>query len=212
MSIAHAIEEVRGLDAMANPLSAAVRESLDGVPQFKSFLKGVWLGHPLHPAITDIPIGAWTTAVVLDATASDHMDDGYARSAETAIVVGLVGAIGSAVTGLTDFSDIKGKQRRVGLVHGLINLTATGLFAASLASRRSGNRSAGRAYSTIGYMIAMAGAYLGGTLVFREEVGVDAAGPSVHYIHARSDGEAETLPPLSSQLPQTQRTESEAGR
>ncbi len=210
MSIAHAIEEVRSLDAMANPLSAAVRETLDGVPQLKSFLKGVWLGHPLHPAITDIPIGAWTTAVVVDATTSDHTDDGYARAAETAITVGLIGAIGSAVTGLTDFSDIKGKQRRLGLVHGLINLTATSLFAASLASRRSGNRSAGRTYSTVGYMVAMAGAYLGGSLVFREEVGVDAAGPSVHHIHARPDSDADILPPLSSQLPQTQRTASEA--
>jgi len=207
MSIAHAIEEVRGLDTMANPLSAAVRQSLDGVPQLKSFLKGVWLGHPLHPAITDIPIGAWTTAVVLDATVSDHMDDGYARSAETAITVGLLGAIGSAITGLTDFSDIRGKQRRLGLVHGLINLTAPGLFAASLASRRSGNRSAGVKYSTVGYMVAMAGAYLGGSLVFREEVGVDAAGPSVHYIHARPDSDAEIvapLPPPPFHLPQTE--------
>lgn len=212
MSIAHAIEEVRGLDTMANPLSAAVRESLDGVPQLKSFLKGVWLGHPLHPAITDIPIGAWTTAVVLDATASDDMDDGYARSAETAITVGLVGAIGSAVTGLTDFSDIKGKQRRLGLVHGLINLTATGLFAASLASRRNGNRSAGRTYSTVGYMIAMAGAYLGGSLVFREEVGVDASGPSVHHIHARPDNKAEILAMRPPPPEQTRRTESEVER
>jgi hypothetical protein len=120
----------------------------------------------------------------------------------------LIGAIGSAVTGLTDFSDIKGKQRRLGLVHGLINLTATGLFAASLASRRSGNRSAGRTYSTVGYMVAMAGAYLGGSLVFREEVGVDAAGPSVYHIHARPDSEAEILPPL----PRTRWTESEVER
>jgi uncharacterized membrane protein len=212
MSIAHTIEEVRGLDAMANPLSAAVRESLDELPQLKSFLKGVWLGHPLHPAITDIPIGAWTTAVVLDATTSDHTDDGYTRAAETAITVGLIGAIGSAVTGLTDFSDIKGKQRRLGLVHGLINLTATGLFAASLASRRSGNRSAGRTYSTVGYMVAMAGAYLGGSLVFREEVGVDAAGPSVHHIHARPDSKAELLAPVPPHLAHTRQTERELDR
>ena len=99
--------------------------------------------------------------------------DGYERATETAIAVGLAGAVGSAVTGLTDWSDTDGRSRRLGLVHGLVNITATGCYVASLLARRRGHQAAGRSYSAIGYALLMAGAYLGGSLVFRDQIGVD---------------------------------------
>src|SRR6478736_402079 len=119
------------LDRIAEPLSDAIRGAYKaGGPaaeQAKDALHGVWLGHPLHPVFTDIPIGAWTTALALDAAAGS--DRGMRRAATFAMGVGLVGALGSAVTGLTDWSETDGQSRRAGLIHGLLNITATALFA-----------------------------------------------------------------------------------
>src|SRR4051794_18844228 len=126
------------IDRVAEPLSKAVRGAYEaGGPagqQVKNALHGVWLGHPLHPVFTDIPIGAWTTALALDAASNG--DRGMRRAATFAIGVGLVGAVGAAVSGLTDWSETDGQSRRVGLIHGLLNVAATTLFATSYAMRR----------------------------------------------------------------------------
>jgi nitrite reductase/ring-hydroxylating ferredoxin subunit/uncharacterized membrane protein len=168
------------LDAIAEPLSQAVRDAYaaggDTGRQLKNAAHGVWLGHPLHPVLTDLPLGAWTTALVLDAAAAAGHDRGMARAANVAVAVGLVGALGAAVTGLTDWSETSGQTRRTGLVHGLMNLTATGLFAASYVLRRNRpRRAAGRNCSTIGYIVAVGAAYLGGNLVYDRRVGVTHA-------------------------------------
>jgi nitrite reductase/ring-hydroxylating ferredoxin subunit len=76
---------------------------------------------------------------------------------------------------LADWSETDRGSRRVGLVHGLLNVTATSLFALSLVQRRQGARAAGRRASAVGYLLAMAGAYLGGHLVYGEQIGVDRA-------------------------------------
>src|SRR5919112_2143739 len=135
------------LDQIAQPLSDAVRGAYEAAgpagQQAKNALHGVWLGHPLHPVFTDIPIGAWTTALALDATANG--DPGMRRAATFAMGVGLTGALGAAVTGLTDWSETEGQSRRAGLGHGLLNLTATTLFAAAFARRRNGSHDRGRA-------------------------------------------------------------------
>lgn len=148
--------------------------------QVKSALNGVWLGHPLHPALTDIPLGAWTTAVVFDAAGVASGGDELADCASAAIAVGVAGAVASAVAGVTDWSDIDGRARRVGFVHGALNLTATGLFAASLAMRRRKRSARGRVCAILGYAVALSAAYLGGELVYGEQIGVNhAAGQDV---------------------------------
>jgi uncharacterized membrane protein len=139
----------------------------------KNFLHGSWLGHPLHPAITDVPLGAWTVALVFDLIAEGNERKECARASETAVVIGLIGAVGSAVTGLTDWSATGGRARRVGMAHGLLNVGATALYGASLWLRRRERRRAGRNLAYLGYTVSMAAAYLGGHLVFRERVGVD---------------------------------------
>jgi nitrite reductase/ring-hydroxylating ferredoxin subunit/uncharacterized membrane protein len=141
----------------------------------KNLAHGVWLGHPLHPVFTDVPIGAWTTALALDATAAVNHDRGMARAADVAVAVGLIGALGAALTGLTDWSETSGQSRRTGLVHGLMNITATGLFATSYALRKNGSRRAGRSCSAVGYAVAAAAAYLGGNLVYDRRIGVTHA-------------------------------------
>ena len=169
------IENFNGIDTLAKPLAHAVHESLEQVEPLKTALNGSWLGHPLHPVLTDIPVGAWTAAMVMDASVATRGDAGYEKATETAIAVGLAGAAGAAITGLTDWSDTDGGSRRLGLVHGLLNLTATSFYVASLLARRRGQQATGRSYSAVGYALMLAGAYLGGSLVFKEQIGVNRA-------------------------------------
>lgn len=167
------------LDAVGKPLSAAVRAVFENAGPAgraaKDALHGVWLGHPLHPVLTDVPIGAWTTALALDAQEAVTGDRGYGRAADFAIGVGLVAAVGAAVTGLNDWSETGGRARRLGLLHGLLNLSATALVATSYGMRRNGSRASGRAWAAAGYGVALAAAYLGGGLVYRERIGVTHA-------------------------------------
>jgi nitrite reductase/ring-hydroxylating ferredoxin subunit len=111
------------------------------------------------------------TVLDLSGRGNGHQD----RAADTAIGIGLAGAVGAAVTGLTDWQHTVGGDRRVGMVHGLLNLSATGLYAISLALRLRGDRTAGRALGGLGFTIALGAAYLGGHLVYRKRIGVDHA-------------------------------------
>lgn len=167
------------LDAVGKPLSEAVRALFTNAgaagQTAKNALHGVWLGHPLHPVLTDVPIGAWTTALALDAREVATGDEAYGRAADFAIGIGLVAAFGAAVTGLNDWSETEGRSRRLGLLHGLLNVTATALVATSYALRRSGARPAARASAVAGYGVALGAAYLGGSLVYRERIGVTHA-------------------------------------
>ncbi len=149
--------------------------------KIKNFLHGTWLGHPLHPAITDVPIGAWTTAAVLDGLELLG-EEKYAPGADAAIAVGLVGALGAAVTGLTDWTGTTGERRKVGLMHGLLNVGATALYATSFFLRRRENsRNTAIGLSMLGYGVAGAAAYLGGHLVFSEQTGVDHTATAAQY-------------------------------
>jgi len=139
----------------------------------KDAAHGVWLGHPLHPVFTDLPLGAWTTALALDCTANG--DEGRRRAATFAMGVGLAGALGAAVTGLTDWSETQGESRRTGLLHGLLNITATTLFATSWAMRQRDSHDTGRAAAWAGYAIAIGAAWFGGNLVYDQRIGVTNA-------------------------------------
>jgi nitrite reductase/ring-hydroxylating ferredoxin subunit/uncharacterized membrane protein len=171
------VTEQPELDRVAEPLSRAVRGAYESAgpvgQQAKNALHGIWLGHPLHPVFTDVPIGAWTTALALDV--ASERDPGMARAATFALGVGLVGALGAAVTGLTDWSETQGQSRRTGLVHGLLNIAATSLVATAFFQRRADGHANGRALAWSGYAIALTSAYLGGDLVYERRIGVTHA-------------------------------------
>lgn len=161
-------------DGLQKALTRAYESSGGAGRRVKNFLHGTWLGHPLHPVLTDIPIGAWTAALVMDAIDASGAGKAYGRGADAAIGLGLVGAVASAVTGLTDWQAIDGRARRVGLAHGLLNLTGTALYTASWALRRGrGSRPSARALAAAGYAIAAFSAYLGGNLVYAKQIGVN---------------------------------------
>jgi len=167
------------IDRAAVPLQRAVNRVLRiGGPvgqKAADALNGVWLGHPLHPVMTDIPVGAWTAAVVLDSMEASSGSRGMAKAADTAVAIGVAGAVGSAVTGLADWQHTTGETRRMGMVHALLNTAALGLFLASMLARAGRSRSLGRTLALTGYAVAGASAYLGGDMVYRQKMGVNHA-------------------------------------
>ncbi|HEY8694484.1 MAG TPA: Rieske (2Fe-2S) protein [Chloroflexota bacterium] len=167
--IEEALDQLTFLEPLADSLQKAIGQLLEqggeSAKLAKDALNGVWFEHPLHPAMTDIPIGAWTCSTMLDlASASDER---LAKAADVLVGVGCVGAVGAAITGLADWQDTYGKERRTGLAHALLNTGALAMFLTSLSLRRSGARFPGILASMTGYGLALSASYLGGGLVFR---------------------------------------------
>ena len=163
-------EHVLGISA--NALGRARGPVLDA-------LHGTWLGHPLHPALTDVPVGAWTAALALDAAELAGPGRGLARAARTCTAVGLVGAGASVVTGLADWQHSHEGARRVGVVHGLLSTAATGLQLASWWDRRRGHDVRGRVFGLAGWVVVTGSAALGGALAYRHGLGTDHADRSL---------------------------------
>jgi nitrite reductase/ring-hydroxylating ferredoxin subunit/uncharacterized membrane protein len=181
MSTNFAVEVIKKqdwLEPVAERLQPAIAAALDrgGAIGLKAanILHGTWLGHPFHVVLTDVPVGSWTAAAVLDLIEAQTGNRIAGRGADAAIKIGLVGAAASAVTGLADWSKIGGGQaRRLGLVHALLNATATVCYVTSLCARASHARHAGRRFAFLGFLIANVSAYLGGHLVYNEKLGID---------------------------------------
>ncbi len=140
----------------------------------KNALHGVWLGHPLHPAMTDVPVGSWTVATALDLL-EIRGDSQYRAGADAAVMLGLLSSIPVALTGMTDWSDTHGKPQRVGALHGILNVGAAVLYAASYAARKSEKRGLGRLLGFLGYGVLLSSAYLGGELSYSQKIGVNHA-------------------------------------
>lgn len=173
------VEQQEALDQLSDQIQPLVRNAFKSAGpagrELKNIFHGTWLGHPLHPALTDVPLGAWTAALALDAMESISGRRELGAGADAAIAVGLVGAAGAAVTGLTDWSETDGRARKVGLLHGLMNVGATVLYTTSLVLRRKQKRNAGVGFAMLGFAVSSASAYLGGHLVFSEQIGVNHA-------------------------------------
>src|SRR5579884_3813076 len=171
------VMEQKWLDSLGEPL----QKTIDGIfssmgnsgKQLKNLLNGTWLGHPLHPVITDVPVGAWTTSMVLDTAAAMTGNEGVATAADIAVGTGIAAAVGAALTGFTDWSDTYGKERKVGLLHGLLMGSTTVLYSLSLVSRLTGNRKTGTGLSNLAAAVLTAGAYVGGDEVFDIGYGVN---------------------------------------
>lgn len=140
----------------------------------KNTLHGVWLGHPLHPAISDIPVGSWTVASTLDLLELRGNSE-YQAGADAAVLLGLVASVPVALAGMTDWSATHGKPQRVGAMHGILNVSAAALYAGSYAARKSSKRGLGRWLGFAGYGLVLASAYLGGELSYSQKIGVDHA-------------------------------------
>jgi nitrite reductase/ring-hydroxylating ferredoxin subunit/uncharacterized membrane protein len=162
------IEELDALDAPGKQIGKTARSV---IPQgtIKDALSGTWLGHSLHPVLTDVVIGTWTSAALLDLTGADD------AAARRLIAVGAAAYPLTALTGVNDWADTEPKDagvRRVGLVHAATNAVALTLQLGSLAARRRGNRGRGVALSLMGVGALTAASWLGGHLLDAQGVGV----------------------------------------
>ena len=142
---------------------------------------GRWVGHPLHPALSDLPIGLWTSAMLLDALDNSPPSRRGLDAAGMLSAAGILAAGATALTGVTDWTVSDDQDRRVGLLHGLLNTVALGLQCAALGTRMAGHRSTARALGAASLTVTGGAAYLGGHLVFTKGVMVNrvawATGP-----------------------------------
>jgi nitrite reductase/ring-hydroxylating ferredoxin subunit/uncharacterized membrane protein len=154
------------LDDVAKRAQPPVQRFFSARPRLHNLLDGTWLGVPLHPALTDVPVGAWTSAFALDLVAAVTGSETANNAADGALAVGIAGALPAAATGTADWRDLIGEERRVATVHALLNVAGLALNVSSLAQRARGNRGAGRALSAAGLAISGSAAHLGGELSF----------------------------------------------
>ena len=134
----------------------------------KSFLHGTWLGHALHPVLVDVPLGAWTVAIVADLAA--YAGRLRAEVGDFCVLVGVLASYGALVTGYTDFHETSGDERRIGAAHGLIMTTTILLYTVSWLLRwlaGSPAHAPAVVLAAAGYLLMISGAYLGGDLVYR---------------------------------------------
>ena len=167
--LAERIEEIEQLDGAGEALKYLVDRYVPPRTEVKDLLSGTWLGHPLHPVLTDVVVGAWTSSFLLDL-----MPGRRTRKASDRLVdVGILAAVPTALAGLSDWADVGSRARRVGLVHASANVVALSLYVSSSAARKRGRRVRGWCLSATGFGMATISAYLGGHLSFGKGVGVD---------------------------------------
>lgn len=169
--------------------------------RLKSLLNGTWLGHPLHPMLTDIPITAWIVTALFDIIWLISHTTWAAYGAFVTVIVGLLAALAAAVTGLTDWSDSYGSERRVGLNHALFNVLAVILYLVSFILRLlagPGDTVLAAILGFIGLVSVTYAGYLGGEMVFVKGTGVnhtawEAGGEDYEAVMAVADVGENTL-------------------
>src|SRR6266542_4185976 len=136
MRAAERLEHAHALDGAASTLTGLLRRVLPS-GGWADVLHGVPFGQPVHPALTGLPLGFWTSATVLDFV------PGSERGARALIAFGLASTVPTAAAGWADWSALHREQQRVGLVHAASGACASTLFAASLLARGTGRKAAG---------------------------------------------------------------------
>jgi nitrite reductase/ring-hydroxylating ferredoxin subunit/uncharacterized membrane protein len=169
-ALAEQVGRIEDLDRIAGPLAKAVKQAV-GQGTVKDLLSGSWLGHPLHPLLTDVTIGSLTSATLLDVLAGERGED----AADVLVGIGIASALPTVAAGAADWSDSYGEEMRAGVVHALSNAVGVGLYALSLAARRRGDRGVARALGIAGMTSMSVGGYLGGYLSHSRGVGVNHA-------------------------------------
>ena len=166
-------KNAKWLDTVADVFGAVVTGlyKLPGTGLIKTLLHGTWpLGHPLHPAITDITIGAYTAAVALDVYDLLTQPTALWRAADFVLILAFASSLISIVSGLTDWNDTYAEERRTGMLHGLIMVVATVLFLLSILMRLNlsalDQRTTAIALSGLGWIVMLVGAFFGGEMPY----------------------------------------------
>lgn len=134
----------------------------------QDFFNGTWLGHTLHSVLVDVPMGAFSALLVLDLLAMFVGVEGLETASTIVLAVGLLGALGAVIAGLTDFKDTLQDDRPVVTLHGSIQIVATIIFAVSLVMRLGEPASdLARWVAIVGYLVISLGAFIGGHVVYK---------------------------------------------
>jgi len=175
-SLVARLESAEALDGPARTAGRTIRRLIpEGAP--KDAVSGKWLGHAVHPLLTDIPIGTWTSSVLLDFVGGS----GSRTAADRLILAGVLATGGVVATGWSDWADAEERDaavRRSGLVHAGANAIATALMIGSYRARRRGARGRGKLLSLAGSGLLGVGGWLGGHLSYTLGAGVAAGAPA----------------------------------
>lgn len=177
MNVERLIKSIPGFEDTAKSVAGTLRSAIlsggDATRAAADVLHGTWIGHPLHPLLVTIPIGAWSIAALYDVAAVVSRSDGVARTADTLTAIGVAAAVPTALSGMTDYSAIKQDAAAEGLVHGALNSAALGLYLLSLGARATGRRGTGVLLSTVALGAVGVSGWLGAELIYRHRVGVN---------------------------------------
>jgi len=160
------LEEATSLDGPVRALEPHVR-ALFGSGTRGSVLRGDWLGHAVHPVLTDVVLGTWTSATLLDLFGGRDAPG----PAQRLVGVGLLAVAPTAWTGWAEWSAAEPRNQRVGLVHAAANGLVISLYAASWSARRRGQHGVGARLALAGAAVSGVGAYLGSHLATARKVG-----------------------------------------
>ena len=181
--IAQRVERASALDRLAASAQGLGRKAVPEGPA-KQVLQGTPLGHPLHPALVAVPIGAWASATLFDLLGDD-------AGARRLTAIGCIAALPAALAGGTDWLSTDGEQRRVGMVHAILNDAALTCYTLSWRARRRGARRRGVVLSLAGGGLLGAGSWLGGHLAYSLGVGLD----TTNFLERRARNDARHADP-----------------
>jgi nitrite reductase/ring-hydroxylating ferredoxin subunit len=166
------LERIEGLDRVVGPLQQVVRKLPPG--RVRDALHGVWLGHPVHPVLVQVPVGAWMSAAFLDALGED--------GARHLIGLGLLASVPAAVAGSADWAEQHEQQMRTGVVHAAANTAAITLYTGSLLARARQRTGLGKALGYAGLAAVAVGGLLGGDISYRLAGGANHAEETAHLV------------------------------
>ena len=172
------IEHTRSLDSVIGFAKKNVGP-ITQKPVVKDVLSGEFMGHSLHPLMTDIPIGAWSMSALLDVLGGEELED-----ASTILVgVGVLSAAPTAVTGLHDWQATTGASSRVGFVHAVVMDVTVLVYAGSLAARLTGRHTVGKLLGLTGMGVMSVGGFLGGHLTYSLGANVENTSPKLRAVN-----------------------------
>jgi nitrite reductase/ring-hydroxylating ferredoxin subunit/uncharacterized membrane protein len=193
--IEQTVTSIPGLNKLGELLSNEIHKvatSSETARRITDVLHGTWIGHPLHPILTDLVVGSWSLAAACDALSLVSDTPGPAEAADALVVVGILAAAPTALTGLADYSGIHQDTLATATAHAIGNDIGLTCYVASWWARRSGKRGLGIALAMVGFGVMGVAASLGGALVFRQKVGVNHAPdiePTDEWTPALADAE-----------------------
>ena len=170
MSLMGILDRVADSAALDKDIDPARRAVQAGLPQpVKDLLHGTWLGHPVHPVLVHVPVGAWLSAGVLDLVPA------FRPAATVLIGTGVAAAVPASLSGAVDWSEQDTGVRRLGALHAALNTAALALYVGALAARKRGRGPVGLVLSYAGLGVATGSAAVGGHMSYAQSSGVSHA-------------------------------------